>query len=46
LLGLRGDINTGVYNNHMVIYYNKYNEVVGQCELFSVIKYNKDKNNN
>jgi len=43
LLGLRGDINTSVYNNHMVILYNKYNKI-GQYELFSVIKYNKDKN--
>jgi len=27
----------------MVIWYDKYNEI-GQYELFSVIKYNKDKN--
>ena len=38
-------MNTSVYNNHMFIYYNKYNKI-GQYELFSVIKYNKDKNKN
>jgi len=43
LLGLRGDINTSVYNNHRVICYDKCNKI-GQ-KLFSVIKY-KDTNNN
>jgi len=42
LLGLKDDINTSVYSNHMIIWYNKYNKI-GQYELFSVIKYNKDK---
>jgi len=32
-----GDININVYNNHMVIWYNKYNKI-GQYESFSVIK--------
>jgi len=45
LLGLRGDMNTSVYNSHMVIWYNKYS-TIGQYELFSVIKYNKNKNKN
>ena len=42
---LRGDINTCVYNNHLVIQYDKYNKI-GQYGLFSAIKYNKDKNKN
>ena len=33
-----------VYSNHMVIWYDKYK--LGQYGLFSVIKYNNDKNNN
>jgi len=45
LMVLRGDINTSVYNNHMVIQYDKYNKI-GQYGLFSVIKYNKDTNKN
>ena len=32
LLGLRGDINTSVYNNHMVISYDKYNKI-GQYQV-------------
>jgi len=42
VLALRGDINTSVYNSHMVIWYDKYNKI-GQYRLFSVIIYNKDK---
>ena len=44
-VGIRGDINTNVYNSHMVIWHDKYNKV-GQYKLFSVIKYNKDTNKN
>ena len=34
-----------VYNNHMVIWYDKCNKI-RQYKLFSVIKYNKDTNKN
>jgi len=38
---------TRVYNNHMVIEYDKYSyNKIGQYRLFSVIKYNKDTNKN
>jgi len=38
LLGVRSDINTSVYNSMI--------KKIGQYELFSVIKHNKDKNKN
>jgi len=34
-----------VCNSHVVIWYDRYNKI-GQYELFSVIKYNEDKNKN